>query len=235
MAVDIVAEHTEPEPGSYDPIVKAQDNAALERWLPHHAALVGEIEGILRVHIHLPGLDGARTAEKAVRNAQRHDAKMATALDPTSHWAPGSAFGADLIALLVAFDVISLYWATQALDLDSSGTWLVTFILVAASPGILLQAAMLTTISVELVLCASAMLARPGLPALSHSRAARHARPDVAQARAAQQAAYALRRHLGGLRHILLSWAFGPAAPAGIDRSGWAALGMTIRRSFAAS
>jgi hypothetical protein len=58
----------------------------------------------------------------------------------------------------------------------------------------------------------------------------------VAQARVAQQAAYALHRHLAGLRHAPLPRAYGPAAPARTDHAVRAAvLGLTIRRSFAAS
>lgn len=282
MTVDTVAEHTKPESGPYDPILKAQDNAALERWLPHHMALVGKIEGILLVHIDLQGLTGASQAEESVGNTERY-AGLATTLDPARHWVPGFAFDRALVVLLVAVDVISLYWAAQAIDLDSSGTWLVTFILVAASAEAMLrfeltrrdarrtcllaavaaagslallelctelpaavaskplfvaflQAGMLITISVGLVMCASAMLARPASLALSHSRAAaRYVRLDVAQAHTEQQTAYALQRHPAGLRHILLPWAFGPAALAGIDRKGWAALRMPIRPAFAAS
>jgi hypothetical protein len=284
MAVDTVAEHTEPEPGPYDPILEAQVSAALERWLSHHTALVGEIKGILRVHIHLRHPTGTSKPEEAVRNTKRHDATSASMLDPTSHWVPGFEFGEALVVLPVALDAISLDRAAQAFNVDSSGTWLVTFILVAVAAGAMLrfeltcrdarrsclltavavagflallelctelptavasesllvaflQAAMLTTVSAGLVLCGAAILARTRSRALSHSRtAARRARQDVAHARTVQQAAYALQRHLGGLRHIPLPWAFGPATPARIDRAVWAAvLGLTIRRSFAAS
>jgi hypothetical protein len=280
MAVDTIAEHTEPEPGPYDPILEAQGNAALERWLSHHTALVGEFEGILRVHVHVQDLTGDSKAGEAVRNAERHDTTSASTLHTTSHRVPGSAFGAALVVLIVALDVILLDRPAQAFHLNSSGTWLVTFILVAVSCGamlrfeltrrdtmrscllaalaaagylallelctelpnesllaVFLQAATLTAISVRLVLCGSAVLARTRSLALSHSCAtARRVRQDMAQARIVHQAADALQRHLGGLRHIPLPWAFGPAAPARIDRAVWAAvLGLIIRRSFAAS
>jgi hypothetical protein len=64
----------------------------------------------------------------------------------------------------------------------------------------------------------------------------RRAWQDAVDALAAQQAAGKLRRHLGGLRQILLPWAPGPAAPEGTDRAKWAAaLERAIRRLFPAS
>ena len=135
MAVDTVAEHTEPEPGPYDPILEAHGNAALERWLPHHMTLVGEIEAILCAHLHLQDLVEVSQAEQAARNAEWHHATLATTLDPASPSVPGFAFDAALVVLL---DAISLDWAAPAFDLDSAGGWVITFILVAASaPGML--------------------------------------------------------------------------------------------------
>jgi hypothetical protein len=102
----------------------------------------------------------------------------------------------------------------------------------------LLQAAMLTAISAGLVLCGSAVLARTRSLSQSRSRAAaRRARQDAAEARAAQsQAADRLQRHIGGLRQMLLPWALGSAAPAGVDRAKWAAaLERAIRQLFPVS
>lgn len=105
-------------------------------------------------------------------------------------------------------------------------------------PVALLQAAMLTAISAGLVLCGSAVLARTRSLSLSRSRAAaRRARQDAAEARAAQsQAADRLQRHIGGLRQMLLPWALGSAAPAGVNRAKWAAaLEQAIRQLFPVS
>jgi hypothetical protein len=178
MAVDTVVAHTESEPGPDDPILKAQGDTALERWFLYHTALVGEIKGILRIHIHVQGLTETSKYEEAVRDAERRDLTLATTLDPTSNWVSGFAF--------------------------------------CPAPVVLIR-----TVSL----------------ALSPSRAAvRYVRQDVARARVEQQAAYAGDRHLAGLRHAPLPRACDPAAPARTDHAVWAAvLGLTIRRSFAAS
>jgi hypothetical protein len=105
-------------------------------------------------------------------------------------------------------------------------------------PVALLQSAMLTAISAGLVLCGSVVLARTQSLSLSQSRAAvRRARHVAAQARAAQRlAAEKLQRHIGGLRQMLLPWALGSAAPAGVDRAKWAAaLERAVRQLFPAS
>lgn len=105
-------------------------------------------------------------------------------------------------------------------------------------PVALLQAAMLTAISAGLVLCGSVALARTRSLSLSRSRAvARRARQAAADARAVQSvAADKLQRHIGGLRQMLLPWALGSAAPAGVDRAKWtAALERAVRQLFPAS
>lgn len=102
-------------------------------------------------------------------------------------------------------------------------------------PVALLQSAMLTAISAGLVLCGSVILARTKSLNLSRScAAARRARQAAADARAAQAiSAENLQRHIGGLRSMLLPWALGPAAPAGIDRARWAAaLERTVSQLF---
>ena len=92
-------------------------------------------------------------------------------------------------------------------------------------PVAFLQSALLTAISAGLVLCGSAVLARTRPFGLSRARAAaRRARQVAADAHDAQaEAAETLQRHIGGIRQILLPWALGPAAPAGVDRAQWAA------------
>jgi hypothetical protein len=105
-------------------------------------------------------------------------------------------------------------------------------------PVALLQSAMLTVISAGLVLCGSAILARTLSLGLSRScTAARRARQVVTKARAAQDtAADKLHRHIASLRSMLLPWALGGAAPAGVDRTRWiAALERAVSQLFPAS
>jgi hypothetical protein len=92
-------------------------------------------------------------------------------------------------------------------------------------PVALFQSAILTAISAGLVLCGSAVLARTRSLTLSRSRAAvLRTRQAAVTARAAQRtAADKLRRHVGGLRQMLLPWALSSAAPQGVDRATWAA------------
>jgi hypothetical protein len=105
-------------------------------------------------------------------------------------------------------------------------------------PFALFQSAILTAISAGLVLCGSAVLARTRTLSLSRSRAAAsRARRTASEARAAQGvAADRLRRHIGGLRQMLLPWALSSAAPTGVDRAAWAAaMERTVRRLFPAA
>lgn len=99
----------------------------------------------------------------------------------------------------------------------------------------LLQSAMLTAISAGLVLCGAAVLGRTRSLGLSRSRAAgRRAQQAATETRAAQtQAAEKLQRHIGGLWQLQLPWALRSAAPAGVDRTEWAAaLERAIRQLF---
>ena len=50
----------------------------------------------------------------------------------------GFGLGLALVVALVILDAVPLNWAAQAFGLDSTGTWLVTFILVVASVGAML-------------------------------------------------------------------------------------------------
>jgi hypothetical protein len=99
----------------------------------------------------------------------------------------------------------------------------------------LLQSAMLTAISAGLVLGGAAVLSRTRPLSLSRSRAAlRPNQQAPTEARAAQtQAAEKLQRHIGGLWQMQLPWALRSAAPAGVDRTEWAAaLERAIRQLF---
>lgn len=105
-------------------------------------------------------------------------------------------------------------------------------------PVALLQSAMLTAISAGLVLCGSVVLARTRSFTLSHSAGVvRRARQAAAAARMAQeQASQKLQRHIGALWQMLLPWALGTSAPAGVDRAKWAvALKQSVRQLFPVS
>jgi hypothetical protein len=103
---------------------------------------------------------------------------------------------------------------------------------------VLLQSAMLTAMSAGLVLCGSVVLARTRPFTLSHSAGiVRRTRQAVAAARSAQElAGQKLQRHIGALWQMLLPWALGTAAPAGVDRAKWAvALRQSVRQLFPVS
>ncbi len=107
-----------------------------------------------------------------------------------------------------------------------------------STPVALLQSAMLTVISAGLVLCGSVVLARTRSFTLSRSLGiVRRARRDAATARIAQGvASQKLQRHIGALWQMLLPWALGTAAPAGVDRAKWAvALRQSVRQLFPVS
>lgn len=117
-------------------------------------------------------------------------------------------------------------------------TQFLTTIAGESTPVALLQSAMLTAISAGLVLCGSAVLARTRSFTLSHSAGiVRRARQGAASARMAQElAGQKLQRHIGALWQMLLPWALGTAAPAGVDRAKWAiALRQSVRQLFPVS
>jgi hypothetical protein len=286
MAINTVGDYGEPgpeDPGRGDSFLHEQASAALDGWLQDHPAVAGELTETVRAHLHLQELDRrARQAEVAAREAEQREVTLATKLDPAGHRGLGYVVGVALVVLLVVLDAVPLNWAAQAFDLNSAGTWLVTFILVVASVGAMvglelnrrdgrrrglllgviaagyltllglraeflitvasvslpvafLQAALLTAMSAGLVLCGSAVLDRTRPFRLSLARAAaRRARQDAAEARAAAaRAAEKLQRHIGGLRQMLLPWALGSAAPVGVDRARWAAaLEKAVRALF---
>jgi hypothetical protein len=105
-----------------------------------------------------------------------------------------------------------------------------------ASPvAALLQAVLLSAISAGLVLCGSAVMARTRSLGLDRARAvARRTRQAAAAAQAAaHRAAEKMQRHLGVLRQMLIPWALGSAAPAGVGHASWtAALERAIRTLF---
>jgi hypothetical protein len=289
MVVDPSIERAEPGSGNArdnrhaDPILQTEANAALERWLHDHPQIEGELKDTVRAHIHFQELEArTREAERMLRTAEQRYATLQTRHDVAGHRIFGWTIGLALVVALVVLDAIPLNWAAQAFGLDSSGTWLVTCILVAASVGAmvgfeltsghsrqrgllasvvgvaylvllglrtqflttvagqstpvaLLQSAMLTVISAGLVLCGSVVLARTRSFTLSRSLGVvRRAQRDAATARIAQGlASQKLQRHIGALWQMLLPWALGTAAPAGVDRAKWAvALRQSVRQLF---
>jgi len=292
MVVDPSIERAEPGSGNArdnrhaDPILQTEANAALERWLQDHPEIEGELKETVRAHIHFQELEArTREAERALQTAEQRYAVLQTRHDVAGHRIFGCTIGLALVVALVVLDAVPLNWAAQAFGLDSSGTWLVTCILVVASVGAmvgfeltsghsrqrgllaavvgvaylvllglrtqflttvagestpvaLLQSAMLTVISAGLVLCGSVVLARTRSFTLSHSAGiVRRARQATAAARIAQGlASQKLQRHIGALWQMLLPWALGTAAPAGVDRAKWAvALRQSVRQLFPVS
>jgi hypothetical protein len=292
MVVDPSIERAEPRSGNArdnrhaDPILQAEANAALERWLQDHPEIEGELKETVRAHIHFQELEArTREAGRALQTAEQRYATLQTRQDVAGHRIFGCTIGLALVVALVVLDAVPLNWAAQAFGLDSSGTWLVTCILVVASVGAmvgfeltsghsrqrgllaavvgvaylvllglrtqflttvagestpvaLLQSAMLTVISAGLVLCGSVVLARTRSFTLSHSAGiVRRARQATAAARIAQGlASQKLQRHIGALWQMLLPWALGTAAPAGVDRAKWAvALRQSVRQLFPVS
>jgi len=292
MVVDPSIERAEPGSGNArdnrhaDPILQTEANAALERWLQDHPEIEGELKETVRAHIHFQELEArTREAERALQTAEQRYATLLTRHDVAVHRIFGWTVGLALVVALVVLDAVPLNCAAQAFGLDSSGTWLVTCILVVASVGAmvgfeltsghsrqrgllaavvgvaylvllglrtqflttvagestpvaLLQSAMLTVISAGLVLCGSVVLARTRSFTLSHSAGiVRRARQATAAARIAQGlASQKLQRHIGALWQMLLPWALGAAAPAGVDRAKWAvALRQSVRQLFPVS
>lgn len=292
MVVDPSIERAEPGSGNArdnrhaDPILQAEANAALERWLQDHPEIEGELKETVRAHIHFQELEArTREAEQMLQIAEQRYATLQTRHDIAGHRIFGCTIGLALVVALVVLDAVPLNWAAQAFGLDSGGTWLVTCILVVASVGAmvgfeltsghprqrsllaavvgvaylmllglrtqflttvagesapvaLLQSAMLTAISAGLVLCGSVVLARTRSFTLSHSLGiVRRARRGAAAARIAQGlASQKLQRHIGALWQMLLPWALGTAAPAGVDRAKWAvALRQSVRQLFPVS
>jgi hypothetical protein len=289
MVVDPSIERAEPGSGNArdnrhaDPILQAEANAALERWLQDHPGIEGELKETVRAHIHFQELEArTREAERALQIAEQRYATLLTRHDVAGRRIFGWTVGLALVVALVVLDAVPLNWAAQAFGLDSGGTWLVTCILVVASVGAmvgfeltsgysrqrgllaavvgvaylvllglrtqflttvvgestavaLLQSAMLTVISAGLVLCGSVVLARTRSFTLSHSLGlVRRARQATGAARIAQGlASQKLQRHIGALWQMLLPWALGTAAPAGVDRAKWAvALRQSVRQLF---
>jgi hypothetical protein len=140
MTIDPFTDHH--EPGSVDHVLEdmlePQADVALERWF-HHREVAAEIKDTVRAQIHLQELERrAREAEQVLESAEQREGAMMTKRDPGGRRILGFAIGAIIVILLVVLDAVPLNWAAQAFGLDSTGTWLVTFMLVVASIGAML-------------------------------------------------------------------------------------------------
>src|ERR1700744_116696 len=137
MTIDPFVEHPEPDPDEHaEPTLEAQAHAALQQWLLDHPAVAREIKETVRAETHLNELTGrSGQADRAAADADEDAASLLTKHDPGGRRVLGFALGAVLVIVLVVLDAVPLNWAAQTFGLDSSGTWLVTCILVVASPG----------------------------------------------------------------------------------------------------
>jgi hypothetical protein len=151
MAIETIAEYGEPDPGRDDPAVKSQVQARVDAALRTRAtaailhllqddpAVAREMQEMMRIRIHLEELTrrGDKSKE-SVADAEQQESSLAVKRDPGGHRSLGFGVGAAVVIGLMVLDAIPLNWAAQAFDLNSAGTWLVTFILVAASIGAML-------------------------------------------------------------------------------------------------
>ena len=237
MVVDPSIERAEPGSGNArdnrhaDPILQTEANAALERWLQDHPEIEGELKETVRAHIHFQELEvRTREAERALQTAEQRYATLQTRQDVAGHRIFGCTIG---LALVVALVVGVAYLVLLGLR-----TQFLTTVAGESTPVALLQSAMLTVISAGLVLCGSVVLARTRSFTLSHSAGiVRRARQATAAARIAQGlASQKLQRPIGALWQMLLPWALGTAAPAGVGRAKWAvALRQSVRQLFPVS
>ena len=175
-------------------------------------------------------------------------AAQAFGLDSGGTWLVTCILVVASVGAMVGFELISGHSGQRGLLAAVVGvaylvllglrTQFLTTVAGESTPVALLQSAMLTVISAGLVLCGSVVLARTRSFTLSHSLGiVRRARRGAATARIAQGlASQKLQRHIGALWQMLLPWALGTAAPAGVDRAKWAvALRQSVRQLFPVS
>jgi hypothetical protein len=129
------AEQTTP----MDAGLQAHATATIKQLLVEHPAVVKAIKDTLRTRVHLRELAGrTHQAEVIEADTEQHESNLAVKLDPGDHRVLGFGLGLAIVVALVVLDAVPLNWAAQAFGLNSTGTWLVTFILVAASVGAML-------------------------------------------------------------------------------------------------
>lgn len=149
MSIETITDHTEPNPTwdgtarqtkiSADTTLADRASAAITRLLQERSEIAKEIRELLRARVHLQELTRRRDQTRKVADeAEQRESNLAVKLDPAGHRALGFGLGASITVALVILDAVPLNWAAQAFGLDPAGTWLVTFILVAASVGAML-------------------------------------------------------------------------------------------------
>ena len=113
MIVDPSIERAEPGSGNArdsrhaDPILHAEANAALERWLQDHPEIEGELKETVRAHIHFQELEArTREAERALQTAEQRYAVLQTRHDVAGHRIFGCTIGLALVAALVVLDAV---------------------------------------------------------------------------------------------------------------------------------
>jgi hypothetical protein len=148
MAIETIAEYDgEPDPERDDPALQARADAALRSratatimgLLGEHPLVAKEIKEMLRTRVHTQELTRrSDEARESAAEAEQRESNLAVKLDPAGHRTLGFGLGAVSAVALMVLDAVPLNWAAQAFDLNSAGTWLVTFILVAGSIGAML-------------------------------------------------------------------------------------------------
>jgi hypothetical protein len=149
MSIETINDHAEPEPGRDDPAVRTEApsgatladraTAAIMRLLNEHPEIAKEIKDLLRVGVHLQELTRrSDESSKAAADTEQRESNLAVKLDPAGHRTLDFGLGAAIAVVLMILDAVPLNWAAQAFGLGPAGTWLVTFILVAASVGAML-------------------------------------------------------------------------------------------------
>ena len=151
MAIETVAEYGDPdheltesaaqawERVLADPVLRTRATATILGLLDEHPAAVHEFKEMLRVRVYLQELTvRSDAAEREAADAGVRASALGVKLDPGGHRVLGFGLGTATAAALMVLEAAPLNWAAQAFDLDPAGTWLVTFILVAASTGAML-------------------------------------------------------------------------------------------------
>jgi hypothetical protein len=149
MSIETIADHTESDPTRdgtarqteilADATLADRASAAIMRLLQERSEIAKEIRELLRVRVHLQELTRrADQTKKVADEAEQRESNLAVKLDPGGHRTLRFGLGASIAVALMILDAVPLNWAAQAFGLDPAGTWLITFILVAASVGAML-------------------------------------------------------------------------------------------------
>jgi hypothetical protein len=148
MAIETFAEYGEPDreltgqvpqprkPAQDPAVLRTRATATILGLLDEHPAAIREIKETLRIRVHAKELTlRSDAARRVAEDAELRESVLAIKLDPGGRRVLGFGLGATAVTALMVLDAVPLNWAAQAFDLDPSGTWLVTLILVAASTG----------------------------------------------------------------------------------------------------